>query len=428
MAVAGATMMMLDTMKSIYQKHLETITDPLVKALSEECWGIFNQIGLPEKSWEDWQYVDLINAYENFTNAPTLIMKKNISSQKYFNHSGDQILLENGKLKQARTNQLKVAPITQLNSIEMKSLCQKIKGLIAKEKNPFVLFNYALFSSGVMISVPSDQLCKFLISSECNSSNLVAPFVYIALSENSNAEITYQELHEQKGQEGVSSMVVVEANENSKVELNHLQLDCSSGFNLSHLRYVLKRSACASVQGVYVGSELSRLDSIAEINEEGAAFNYYSLNILKGLNQQHHYVRIRHNAKNGNSNQLFRNALFGKSRVSVDATVEVAIGAKQTDSKQLINNLFLSETAHAFTKPNLRILHEDVKCKHGATSGSLEKDHLFYLKSRGLEESAARVLMLKSFAGEITSQIKDPEVQEFVSKIIFENLLVSDKQ
>lgn len=428
MAVAGASMIMMDILKSIYQKHLETISEPSVKQLSEECWELFNKIGLPEKNWEDWQYIDLINAYENFTNAPTLIIKKNIGSQRYLANSGDQILLENGKLKQARTNKLKVASISQLNPLEIKSICQKIKTLISTEKNPFVLFNYALFSSGVMISVPSDQLYKFLISSECNSSSLIAPFIYVALSENSNAEITLQELHEQKGQEGVSSLFIIEASENAKVNFNHLQLDSSSGFNLSHIRYVLKRFANISVQGVYVGSELSRLDSIAEINAEGAEFNYRSLNILKGLNQQHHFMRIKHNAPNGTSNQLFRNILFGKSKVSVDATVEVAKGAKQTDSKQLINNLFLSETAFAFTKPNLRILHEDVKCKHGATSGSLEKEHLFYLKSRGLDESAARVLILRSFMSEILSLIKDPEMSEFVTSNIFENILVSGKQ
>lgn len=407
--------------KDIYHKHNESLSDGLLKQLSEECWEKFQSIGLPNTKWENWQYADLTPMFDNFFNAPTIILKKsNLNSQRNKFYPNN-LLIENGTLKHATvSNEIKINTISKLNEIEINTLVKKVSKKISTEPNPFVLLNYALFSSGVLIKIGDNSNVKIHISSECDSSIFVSPFIAIECGNNSEVEIIYQETRDQKAIAGVNSLLLLEAGENSHINLNHLQLDGSNGYHLSHLRGELKRNAVVEVQGVFAGSELSRLDTSMALIAEGAEINYRILNILKGICQQHHLVCINHLEPHGTSTQLFKNILYDKSKVSVDGTVEVAHGAKKTNSQQLINNLFLSDGARAFTKPNLRILNDDVKCKHGATSGSLEKENLFYLKSRGLSDEASRNLITKSFANEVLSQIKNPELLEFISSSIFD--------
>lgn len=418
----------LTIFKDIYQKHQQTIQNESLKALAEECWQKFIAIGLPETKWEDWSYADLTPMFENFYNAPTLILKKTNSIPKFISTSKNDAYIQNGKLKHARVNhEVKICAISELNNLELNILVKKIRTKISSEKNPFVLFNYSLLANGLMIKIANQSNVELYINSENDSSVFVSPFLMIECGENTKAEIIYQESRDYKAIAGINSLLLLEAGENSNINIDQLQLDGGNGFHLSQIRFDLRRSATISVQGVFAGSELSRLDAGVDLQEEGVEFNYRILNVLKGICQQHHFARVNHLKPYGTSLQLYKNILFDKSKVSVDGTVEVSKGAKQTNSKQLINNLFLSDQARAFTKPNLKILNDDVKCKHGATSGSLEKDSLFYLKSRGLSEDAARNLIMKSIADEIICYIKNQNLKEFILVNIFNNVLEHSK-
>ena len=414
----------MDTFKGIYQKHFETLPNGLLKQLSEECWQKFLQIGLPEKSWEDWQYADLSPMFENFFNAPTLILKKSNSNSKFTSTFQNKVLVENGKFKHANVSaDLKVCSISKLNNIELNHFAQLIRTQMANETNPFVLFNYTLLSEGVVVKIADHSEVSLQINSESDSSVFVSPFLLIECGKNSNVGIIFQEVRDQKAIAGINSVMLLNASENSSVKINTLQLDGGNGFHLTQMRYLLNRSANVSVQGVTAGAELLRSDISANLVAEGAEFNCRILSVLKGFAQQHHFIRVNHTAKQGTSTQLFKNILLDRSKVSVDGTVYVSREASQTNSEQLINNLFLSDDARSFTKPNLRILNNDVKCKHGATSGSLEKDNLFYLKSRGLSDEAARQLIMKSFANEVLSYIQDPELLSYISNSVLKNTL-----
>lgn len=418
--MASSVLSPMEIFKEIHQKHCELLPKGILKDLSLENYQKFIQLGLPEYKNEDWLYSDLTPMYENFFNAPTLILKKSNTSQKFKSSYANKVLIENGKLKHAGVNPgIKVSMISDMNQLELNAIAKAVKIQATNEKNPFALLNYSLLANGVSIKIAENAQIKLHVVSESDSSIFVSPFLIIECGNNSNLEIVYEEIRDQKAIAGVNSLLVVKAEENSCINLSHMQLDGGSGYFLSQVRYLLERNARVSTQGIFAGSDLSRLDSKADLSAEGVEFNFHILNVLKGLCQQHHYVRINHLSPFSSSTQLYKNILLDKSKVSVDGTVEVSKGAKQTNSQQLINNLFLSDGARAFTKPNLRILNDDVKCKHGATSGSLEKENLFYLKSRGLSEESARELITKSFANEVLSQLKDQELLNYVLDRVF---------
>jgi Fe-S cluster assembly protein SufD len=100
------------------------------------------------------------------------------------------------------------------------------------------------------------------------------------------------------------------------------------------------------------------------------------------------------------SRELFKAVLDDEARGVFQGKIVVSSGAQKTDGKQMSQALLLSEAAEFDSKPELEIFADDVVCGHGATSGQIDEDLLFYLKARGIPKSAARALLIQAFVGE----------------------------
>ena len=98
----------------------------------------------------------------------------------------------------------------------------------------------------------------------------------------------------------------------------------------------------------------------------------------------------------------------------------VAEGAQQTDSNQSNKNLLLSLDATAFSNPQLEIYADDVSCGHGSTTGALDKNSIFYLRARGIDQSSAQKMLIKAFAKEVIDEFSLSSVQD-ISEIALDN-------
>jgi Fe-S cluster assembly protein SufD len=98
--------------------------------------------------------------------------------------------------------------------------------------------------------------------------------------------------------------------------------------------------------------------------------------------------------------------------------------AQKTDARQSSRNLLLTAGAEIDTKPELEIYADDVKCSHGATTGQLDATALFYLRSRGLDEAAARALLIRAFAETIVTSIGPPSVRDHLERLLDERYKV----
>ncbi len=116
----------------------------------------------------------------------------------------------------------------------------------------------------------------------------------------------------------------------------------------------------------------------------------------------------------GRSNQFYRTLLDGNSRGVFQGKVHVHKPAQKTDGYQLSNAILLSDSAEMDTKPELEIYADDVKCSHGATTGQLDEEPMFYLRSRGLQEKEARLLLVQAFVDEVVDKIVDDDIREQV--------------
>ena len=125
-------------------------------------------------------------------------------------------------------------------------------------------------------------------------------------------------------------------------------------------------------------------------------------------------VVMHHNAPGCKSTQLFNGIAGGSSNFHFDGVIVVAPGADGTEAYQENHNIVLTEDAKVETKPQLEIYADDVKCSHGATTGRLGEDELFYMRSRGIPEKEARTLQMLSFLSPVIPEGRREEVEAAV--------------
>jgi Fe-S cluster assembly protein SufD len=138
--------------------------------------------------------------------------------------------------------------------------------------------------------------------------------------------------------------------------------------------------------------------------------------VLDGRRVADTHSRIDHAQPRCSSRQLYKGILDGRARGVFNGLVVVRPGAQKTDAAQTNRNLLLSREALVHSIPQLEILADDVKCKHGSTTGQLDPDALFYLRSRGLGEPAARSLLTWAFASDILLRMEMEPVRGTVER------------
>ena len=146
------------------------------------------------------------------------------------------------------------------------------------------------------------------------------------------------------------------------------------------------------------GARLSRQDVQVVIEGEGARCGVNGAYLLRGQQEATTATVIDHAAPGGTTREVFKGVLEDRAHGVFLGRIAVRPGADKTDAHQLNRNLLLSPRAAVDTKPELEILADDVKCSHGATVGDLDEGVLFYLRSRGIDEAAARRMLIEAFA------------------------------
>ncbi len=157
---------------------------------------------------------------------------------------------------------------------------------------------------------------------------------------------------------------------------------------------------------VALGARISRYNLNVLQAAEGAECTIDGLALIGGAPARRHpHARSTMPCRTASSRQLHKCIVDGAAHAVFNGKIMVRPGAQRTDSSQSSRNLLLSGKAHVDTKPQLEIFADDVKCAHGATVGQLDVEEVFYLKSRGLSDAAARNLLTYAFGAEIIERI-----------------------
>ena len=152
------------------------------------------------------------------------------------------------------------------------------------------------------------------------------------------------------------------------------------------------------------------------LKENGAAINYFGLDELDASAKNNNELTIYHEAPHTKSNQSFRGIYAGESYGSFQGKVVVQRHAVGSDAKQLYKALIVGDKAKAHVMPQMEIYEDDISASHGASIGQLDEEAVFYLRSRAIDENAAKSLLIMGFLQEILNQIDNSLLKNTVAK------------
>ncbi len=171
-------------------------------------------------------------------------------------------------------------------------------------------------------------------------------------------------------------------------------------------RYFLESHADIDTFSFVNEGALTAREQTVEFRGAHGFASFKGLSVLHGRSAVQDRIIADHKVGECTSRQFFKNILAGSARSEFHSLVSVSPGASKSDSRQLNKNLLLSDNARAESRPELRIDTDDVQASHGAATGQVDKDELFYLRSRGLSEPLARYVMTLGFAEEMLEDLE----------------------
>ncbi len=178
------------------------------------------------------------------------------------------------------------------------------------------------------------------------------------------------------------------------------------------------RDAHATSLVLNLGAKYARHESVSRLIAPGGRSDMLAVNVAAGEQEYDQRTLQDHQAPNTESDLLYKNSLSDASRTVFAGLIKVERGAHQVDAYQKVRNLLLSDEAEANSMPGLEILADQVKCSHGATSGQIDEEEMFYLLARGITPAAARQLIVQGFLNEALERLDDKKLVTRLNELV----------
>jgi len=293
----------------------------------------------------------------------------------------------------------------------------------------FAALNAALAEDGALIQIPAhteieDPIHLVFLSDGGKTPRVSHPRSLVLAGAGSQATIV--ETHVGAGTTGGSyftnAVTEVLLDEGATVAHYKVQNETETAFHIALLDVRQQRDSRFTALSVALGSSIARHEVQVRLQAPGAQTTLNGLYMPR--NEQHldNPTLIEHVAPHCTSRELYKGVVDGQGRGVFDGHIVVRPGAVKTDASQTNKNLLLSASAEVDTRPRLEIFADDVKCAHGAAVGQLNEDAMFYLRSRGIPQKAARGLLTYAFVGEMLELIQVESLRSHVEKLVASRL------
>ncbi len=296
------------------------------------------------------------------------------------------------------------------------------------EDNGFAALNTAFMSDGIYLHLPPgatlDRPVHVLhLSTGAGDGAVVHPRNLVVAEAGARAVLieTYAGLHEAACLTNVQTEVLL--GEDARVEHYKLQQEGGKTFHIANTGVYLPARARYRSHVIDAGGRLVRNEIRVRLDGAGSECVLNGLYLLGARQHVDNHTVIDHLAPEGTSREYYKGVLEGHARSVFSGKVIVHPGAQRTDALQTNHNLLLSENAEADIRPQLEIYADDVKCAHGATVGRLDPDALYYLKSRAIDEDAARSLLIYAFANDVLARLPLEPVRAYLERTLTARLL-----
>lgn len=395
--------------------------------VSEAAW--FQQKGFPTRKDEGWKYINLESILETAFAPSPAVNQIHVQAevvQKYLLGNQDQadVLLINGQwVSHSKRVGVSITPLANAIASNRENV-QNILTQNWEQKNSFTAMNNAYFHDGALITVAVDTALDHpvhivhLMTTPENKSLVFFPRIVVQIQNGAQANVLYTEVDLGSTRFFNNQVIDVSLEANSKLNWVTVQRGGTHGINLSTLRVTQDLASEAHFTCFSTKGAITRNEVIAQFAGTDAKANFNGIALQNGESQTFQHLYINHAVPRCVGRQLFKNIVNDRARTEYNSLVNIARDAIHSDSGQLNRNMVLSKTARAWTRPQLQVYCDDVKAAHGATIGQVSPEELFYLRSRGLSEAAARAMLIYGFVEEVVMNIQNKELRNYVEAFL----------
>lgn len=284
-----------------------------------------------------------------------------------------------------------------------KALSKQANGWVestAELSDPVNLMNVAFATDGARLRIEGnvDTPLELVFIATDAAPRTVATRNVIEVADDASATII--ETHLGEGSYLANAVTEIRIGHNARLDRVKVELESHDAVHLAHCHVIVGQNVTFRDFTLTTGAKLNRQNGTFRFIGEFADAKVSGAYLLAGKQHADSALIVDHEVPNCASRELFKCVMDDHARGIFQGKVIVRPGAQKTDGKQSSHALLLTETAEFDAKPELEIYADDVACGHGATSGDLNHDHVFYLKSRGIPEAEAKALLIAAFVGE----------------------------
>ena len=416
-----------------FRTSLSTANQPeWLKNLRAEAYSFFAENGFPTPQNEEWKYTNVKDIASAEWSAAPANAGVAAAADFVFEESRQSVLVfTNGSFNKGLSNLEAVKDATVLTFSEAANderFAEVFKSRLGKtvefDKNGFTALNTALIGEGAFLFIPKNARIEAPIQFLFLTEDGAAAFPRVLVVAESFSEATIIETYNRSAETKYLTDAVIEISVADEAKLQHyrVQRESHAAFHVGTCGAEVFRGSVYDATSITLGARLSRHDISVKFQTPGGEAFVDGLYMVG--EEQHHDTHsvIDHQLPNCLSHQTYKGIVDGKARAVFNGKVFVREDARGTDAQQSNKNLLLSNDARVDTKPQLEIFNDDVKCSHGATVGQLEEEELFYLLSRGLNESLARNLLTYGFAEEIVNKIGIESIKRQLDEAVLNRL------
>ncbi len=389
---------------------------------------------------EAWRYTSIEDLFEDKFELPTdevNIQAQDIDSCLLSDFDAYRVVIFNGKCIPQYSNLAELPEGVSIDSIRVALMSNPDVfstwfGQIANHnEHVFTALNTVLANDGVLINIADgvhlDRPIELIyINQTQNHPILIQPRNLVVL--NNRSKVTLIERFVGQGNLSYFHNNVTEISVGKGASLSHyrVQNENQSAYHFSSL--YLSQEEHSQYRGTTLtfGSALARTEYAVNFMQQEAECILNGLYVVGDKQLADFHLDINHRVPGCISRAQFKGILYGKGRAVFDGRILVDKKAQQTDAQLTNDNLMLTREAEVDTKPQLEIYADDVKCSHGTTVGQLDLQQIFYMCSRGINESVARKMLCLGFASEIIDTIDVPVLHAYcidnLTKILSNNV------
>lgn len=421
-------------LRTTFEESLPT-TDGPIEHLRKAAFERFTTIGLPTTKLEEWKNTGIQTVLNESFVLNSDLPGRSVTIDKALIEGVDayKIVLVNGAFRKD------LSEVPSEKGVEILATADALANPVFqahfaqyadKSDNPFVNVNTALAKDGFFIHIADNvQLVKpfhVIHVSITNSPEFFQGRNLIVLGKNAEAEVLESFITEDESEGSLSNLVTeIVLNENAKMEHYYIQIADEQSKFLNHTEVIQhKHSLYNNYNCTFPGSAFIRNNINVRLEAESVESHLYGINLTSAKQLVDNHTIVDHVMPHCESYEWYKNIIQEESTVIFNGKIFVREDAQKTNAFQQNNNMLMGADATIFTKPQLEIFADDVKCSHGCTIGQFNEEALFYLQTRGIGAEQARVLLVHAFAFDVTERFKDENIKNYVNNLIEQGLKI----